>query len=63
MKYSKVQLDIWRAREKLDRQLAGMTTEQLVEHSESVIRRFKEQTGIDLPIAQPRSEVAEREIQ
>ena len=53
MIYSKVQTDIWHAREKLDRELAGMTTKQLQEYSDKVLKEFASRTGVNLEVANP----------
>jgi hypothetical protein len=48
MKVSQAQLDVWKARAKLDRLLAGMTFAQRKKYFEGTIARVKAKTGIDL---------------
>jgi hypothetical protein len=57
MKYSRVQRDIWRAREELQQELAGMNTEQLRQWSARVLKEFTEQTGIHLPTVSRQTQV------
>ena len=55
MPVSKVQLEVWRIREELDRKLAKMTPEQRQEYFADTLERVKAVLGRDLnlPIAKP----------
>jgi hypothetical protein len=45
MRYSKRQIEVWRAREKLDKKLADMTPEQVLKYFSGVSDRVKARTG------------------
>ena len=48
MKVSQAQLDVWKARAKLDRKLARMTFAQQRKYLAGATARLKAKTGIDL---------------
>jgi hypothetical protein len=45
MKYSKRQIEVWKAREKLDKKLAGMTPKEVTRYLDGVSDRVKARTG------------------
>ncbi|MGB2824212.1 MAG: hypothetical protein WBF17_24780 [Phycisphaerae bacterium] len=49
-RYSEVQIDLWRVREELGREVAGMTTEQLRQYFGEARRDFEAETGAKLEV-------------
>jgi hypothetical protein len=45
MKYSKRQIEVWKARERLDEKLAGMTPEEITAYADGALERLRAKTG------------------
>jgi hypothetical protein len=50
MRHSKMQEAVWRARDELGRELAGMSARQIERYAAGVLRDFEAQTGVRLPV-------------
>ena len=50
MPISKAQLDVWKAREELDRKLVDMTSQQRRKFFDNVLKQAAD-SGLDLPVA------------
>ena len=48
MRYSKRQIEVWRAREELDKKLADMTPQEIVEYADGAVERARARTGRQL---------------
>ena len=56
MKVSRAQLEVWQAREELDRKLAAMTSKARREYAEEVCQRVKDALGRELRLPVVRRE-------
>jgi len=50
MKYSKRQIEVWKAREELDRKLADMTPQEIIEYADGALERARARTGRQLKL-------------
>jgi hypothetical protein len=50
MKPSKRQVDVWKAREKLDEKLAGMTPDEITAFADGALERLRAKTGKPLKL-------------
>ena len=48
MEYSKRQIEVWQARERLNEKLASMSADEIIAYSKGIYERFKARTGKDL---------------
>jgi len=50
MRYSQRQIEVWKAREELDRELAGMTPQEIFTYLESATKQWEAKTGKKLKV-------------
>ncbi len=50
MSYSKRQIEVWKAREELDRKLADMTPQEIIEYADGALERARARTGRQLKL-------------
>ena len=52
MKYSKRQIEVWEARERLSEKLSKMTPEEITAYAQEAAERWRKRTGTELPTAE-----------
>ena len=50
MRYSKRQIEVWKAREELDGKLADMTPQEIIEYADGALERARARTGRQLKL-------------
>jgi hypothetical protein len=50
MKYSKVQIDLWRTQERVSQELAKMSSQEMQDHFRQVLEDFEARTGAHLNV-------------